>query len=310
LARWLVLGFTLVLLATTAVAFGRIESLKLETNPVSGPQISSVFSPRCNCPTRRAAISFRLVHTGALTLAITTPQNEVVRTLVDGKRFRAGRHHFTWNGRSDAGTIVPDGAYRIRVLLGGQHRKIVLPKDTVVDTAKPKLTLLSAKPTTISPDGDRRNDRIAFRYRLDEHAHVRVLVNGHVAVVGHGAPLGGTLYWGGTLRKHPLPAASYDLTLVAEDLAGNVAEPTQPVAVTIRFVEFRRNLVHAKAKTKFGVTIESDARTVHWQYLGQRGVTKPGLLVLKSGKPGRHVLKAIANGHVARAIVVVTPRTS
>lgn len=304
------LGFTLVLLAASAVAFGRIESLKLETNPVSGPTITSVFSPVCDCPTRRAQISFRLVHRGALTLAITTPQNEVVRTLVDGKRFRAGRHHFTWNGRSDSGALVPDGAYRIRVLLGGQHRKIVLPKNIVVDTVKPKLTLVSAKPTTISPDGDHRSDSISLSYRLDEHAHVRVLVNGHVAVIGHGAPLAGTLHWGGTLHRQVLPAGTYGVTLVAEDLAGNVAAPTKPVRVTIRFVEFRRNVVHAKAKTKFGVVVESDARVVHWQYLGQRGVTKPGLLVLESGKAGRHVLKAIAVGHVARAIVVVTPRRS
>jgi hypothetical protein len=300
------LGFTLFLLAATAVAFGRIESLKLETNPIRGPQIPSVFSP---VATKRAKISFRLVHTGALTLAITTPQNRVVRTLVGGRRFRAGLHHFTWNGRDGSGAIVADGAYRIRVLLGGQHRKIVLPKNIVVDTTKPKLTLLSARPTTISPDGDHRNDRIAFRYRLDEHAHVRVLVNGHVAVKGLRAPLSGTLYWGGTLHKHSLPAGTYSLTLVAEDLAGNVAAPTKPIAVTIRFVEFHKNVVHAKAKTKFGVLIESDARRVHWQYLGQRGVTKPGLLVLKAGKAGRHVLKAIANGHVAQATVVVTPRS-
>jgi hypothetical protein len=145
---------------------------------------------------------------------------------------------------------------------------------------------------------------------VNEHAHVRVLVNGHVAVIGHGAPLSGTLYWGGTLHKRTLPAGTYAVALVAQDLAGNVAAPTTPVRVTIRFVEFRTNVVHAKARTRFGVVIDSDARTVHWQYLGQRGVTKPGLLVLKAGRAGRHVLKAIANGHSARAIVVVTPRQS
>lgn len=304
------LGFTLVLLAATAVAFGRIESLKLETNPVGGPQIDAVFSPVCNCPQRVAHISFRLVHTGALTLAITTPQNQVVRTLVHGKRFRAGQHHFTWNGRTDDGKLVPDGAYRIRVLLGGQHRKIVLPKETVVDTKPPVVTLVSAKPTTISPDGDRRADRTALRYRVSEHTHVTVLVNGQVAVRGHGAPLAGTLNWGGTLHKHALPAGTYRVTLAGVDLAGNAAKARKAVAITIRFVEFRRNLVHAKAATRFGVTIESDARTVHWTYLGRRGVTKPGLLVLKSGKPGRHVLTASANGHSARAVVVVTPRKS
>ncbi len=302
------LGFTLVLLAATAVAFGRIESLKLEKNPVSGPQIDSPFSPVCKCPQRVANISFRLVQTGSLTLTVTTTSNKVVRTLVHGRRFHAGRHHFTWNGRDDNGTLVPDGAYRIRVLLGGQHRNIVLPTDTVVDTVAPRLSAVTVTPTTISPDGDHRADRLAVSYRVSEHAHVRVLVDGKVAVRGRFAPLAGTLYWGGTVNGHTLRAGNYRLSLLAQDLAGNLSAPTKPKVVQIRFVEFRRTLVHAKAGTRVGVFIESDARAVHWTFRGKHGVTKPGLLILKAGNAGRHAVIATANGHAARATVVVSPR--
>ncbi|HEX3806178.1 MAG TPA: FlgD immunoglobulin-like domain containing protein [Gaiellaceae bacterium] len=306
MARWSVLGVTLVLLAATVVAFGRIEALKLEKNPVGGPQISPTFSPVCKCSQRVAQIKFKLVKTGALTLTITTPDNQLVRTLVHGRRFRAGKVHFTWNGRDNAGKLVPDGTYRIGVLVSGEHRVIVLPDRTTVDTVPPVLSGVTATPATISPDGDHRDDRTALSYKVSEHAKVRVLVRGTVVVRGRGAPLHKTLYWSGTVKSRVLPAGTYRVTLRATDLAGNVSEKT--VKVQIRFVELRRHTIRAKAGTRFGVVVESDARAVHWKLAGKRGVAKPGLLVLKAGKAGRHVLTVTANGHSARAVVVVTPR--
>ena len=305
LARWPVLGFTLVLLAATAVAFGRIEALKLEKNPVSGPHISPTFSPVCKCSQRVAQIKFRLVKTGRLTLTITTPDNHLVRTLVHGRRFRAGHLHFTWNGRDNAGKLVPDGTYRIGVLLSGEHRVIVLPQRTTVDTVPPVLSAVRATPDTISPDGDHRADRTALSYKVSEHANMRVLVLGTVVLVGRGAPLHKTLYWPGTVKGRVLPAGAYRVTLHATDLAGNVTSKT--VMVTIRFVVLGRHAIRAKAGTRFGVMVESDARAVHWTYGAKHGAAKPGLLVLHAGKVGRHVLTVTANGHSARAVVVVTP---
>ena len=307
MARWLVLAFTLILLAATAVAFGRIESLKLEKDPVTGPVISPVFSPTCNCSQRVAQIRFRLVKTGGLTITVIRG-NDVVRTLVHNKRFRANRLHFTWNGRDDSGHVVSDGAYKFRVLLHGQHRNIVLPAGTVVDTKPPGLRLVAAAPTTISPDGDRRADRVALRYDATEHAKVRVLVNGTVAVKGRCCAPSGTLYWPGTLNGRVLPAGTYRVTLVAQDLAGNLSTPTKPVAVTIRFIELRKKVERAKQGTRFGVYIESDARTVRWKFLGRAGTTRPGLLVLRATKAGRHPVTVTANGHSARALIVVSPR--
>ena len=307
MARWLVLAFTLVLLAATAVAFGRIESLKLEKDPVTGPLISPVFSPTCNCSQRVARIKFRLVKTGGLTLTVISG-NHVVRTLVHGKRFRANWLHFTWNGRDDQGKVVPDGHYKFRVLLHGQHRNIVLPAGTIVDTVRPTVKLVSVTPATISPDGDHRNDRMAIRYEVDEHAKLRVLVNGRLAVKGRCCAPSGTLYWPGTVDGRVLPAGTYRVTLVAQDLAGNLSAPTKPVPVAIRFIAVRKKVQHAKQGTRFGVYVESDARSVRWKFLGRAGTTKPGLLVLKATKAGRHPVTLTANGHSARAVVVVTPR--
>jgi hypothetical protein len=299
--RFIVPGITLALLVATAVALGEIESLKLEKNPISGPTVDPVFSPVCDCSQKVAHISFRLVSAGTANVTVTAG-GEPVRTLVHGKHYRAGRVKLTWNGRTDAGTRAPDGVYKIRVHVGGHHRDIVLPRGTRIDSVAPKVTLASATPRTISPDGDRRNDAIALRYKLDEPAHLRLLVNGRQRVKTLRAPLSGTIRWG-----QPLDPKRYRLTLVAVDAAGNTTRVSAGT-VLIRYVALARTTIRAKAGTKFGVRVDTDATRVTWHYLGARRAVKPGLLVLKAGRAGRHVLIVSERGHLARATVVVSPR--
>jgi len=309
LARVLPMALVLALLAATAVAFGVIEGLKLEPNPISGPAIDDTFSPVCACPQRVAHLSFRLRKTGTLNITIVTPSNRHVRTLVDGRRFRHNRLHFTWNGRADDGTRVPDGPYRIRVHLGGQHRTIVLPRGTRIDTRPPGVRVLAVYPRVISPDGDHRRDTLAVRYRVSERAHAELLVDGKTRVRGRFAPLRGTLYWSGTAGGgRVLPAGVYRIAVVAEDLAGNESRPSRAVPLAIRFVALGRNAIRARAGTRFGVRVRSDARVVHWRYRGRTGTMRPGLLVVKAGRPGRAALVVEANRHRARASVVVTAR--
>ena len=52
----------------------------------------------------------------------------------------------------------------------------------------------------------------------------------------------------------------------------------------------------------------TDAPTFRWRFAGRTGVGKPGLLVLRAPKAGRYKLFVDANGHAARADVVVRPR--
>jgi hypothetical protein len=69
----------------------------------------------------------------------------------------------------------------------------------------------------------------------------------------------------------------------------------------------RPGLVRAKTGTRFGFRVITNAKryTVH---LGALHARRGGrLLILRAPKPGRYVLRVAANGHVAKAIVVVTP---
>lgn len=308
MSRFATTILVLVLLGGTAVALGVIEGFKLEKNPISGPFVDNSFSPVCRCPQRLAHISFRLRNTGRLTLEVIGPGDRVVRTLVAGRRFRHNKLHFVWNGRTDSGQLAPDGLYKLRLHFGGQHRTIVLPRGTTVDTKAPRVVLLAVEPRVFSPDGDHIRDVLSVRYRVSEQAHVRLLVDRRVEVRGRFAPLAGTLPWPGTHHGIPLPAGVYRVSLVAQDLAGNLSRPSRSVLVQIRYVAFAAKVVRARLGTRFGVRVLTDARTVRWQFLGLTGTSRSHRLVLRATKLGRHALVVEANGHAARLLVVVVKR--
>ncbi len=295
------------LLGGTAAAFAVTEGLKLERTPISGTRVDKVFSPVCGCPRRAAAIGFRLRKADALTVEIVEG-NEVVRTLVDSRRFGRGLVHFTWDGRDDAGRVVRDGAYRPRVHLDRRHRTIVLPNPIRVDTAPPHIRVVALRPAVFSPDGDGRADGIVVRYRVSEPAHALLLVDGRRRVRGRFQRLTGELRWYGKVGGKALPSGAHRITLAAEDLAGNSSRPTRAVAVRIRYVALARHAIRARAGTRFGVRVSTDAKSFRWRLGKRSGEARPGLLVVRASGPGRTALVVQANGHADRAVVIVDPR--
>jgi len=308
LSRYAVTALVLVLLGGTAVALGIIEGFKLEKNPISGPSVDNSFSPVCMCPQDVANIKFKLRKTGRLTLEVIGPNGQVVRTLARNRNLFHGEKSFVWNGRNDSGQRVPDGVYKLRLHFGGQHRTIVLPRGTRVDTRPPRVTLVSVAPRVFSPDGDDVRDSVSVHYRVSEQAHVRVLVDGKVAVRGAPIRLAATLYWPGTVRGVTLRAGIHFVSLVAQDLAGNLSRPSRSLRVQIRFVAFAVKTIRAKLGSSFSVRVLTDARTVRWHFLGHSGASRPRNVVLSATKLGKHALYVDANGHSARAVVVVVKR--
>ena len=104
-----------------------------------------------------------------------------MRRLVVRRHYPRGAVLFTWNGRGDTGAVVPEGRYRPRVRLHGQHRTIVLPNPIRVDTTPPEPSFAGLGPRVFSPDGDRRRDRVVISYRVSAPARVRLLVDGRSA---------------------------------------------------------------------------------------------------------------------------------
>ena len=102
------------LLAATAAAFALTQGLKLQKSPIFGTRVQPVFSPVCECDRETARIAFKLRKSSRLDVSIVDG-GEVVRTIVRGRRYPEGPVELEWDGRDDAGRVMPEGEYLPRV---------------------------------------------------------------------------------------------------------------------------------------------------------------------------------------------------
>jgi hypothetical protein len=74
-------------------------------------------------------IRFCVLEAGVVQLSIYNLQGQLVRTLVSG-HVNAGRHTLTWNGRDNAGKLVPSGVYLYKLQVNGfeETRKMTFMK--------------------------------------------------------------------------------------------------------------------------------------------------------------------------------------
>jgi hypothetical protein len=95
--------------------------------------------------------------------------------------------------------------------------------------------------------------------------------------------------------------------LRALDSAGNLSSPTRAVVVRIRYIELQRQVFHVKTGARFGVKVVTDAKRYSWHFGKLGNVARRAVLHLRAGAPGTYRLVVAANGHVSRALVVVSP---
>ncbi len=299
------LVLVLVLLAGSAAAFAVAEHLKVEKSPVAAPDIDKAFSPICNCPQRHAKIAFRLRRSDRLTLSLLDGDGHEIRRLVDHVPMRRGRHAFFWNGRDDEGRLVPEGKYRPKVELGNADRTIVLPNPIRVDVTRPVVKVVSIRPRVISPDGDGRSDVTRVRYRSNERARVTLLVDGARRVTSRSEKPAGQLEW---LALGVAPG-SYDLSLEAQDLAGNVSARARGGPVHVRYLELKA-VSPTAPRSRVRIHADTDAKTIHWLLRKGSSVVASGtggrvIRFRAPGKPGRYLLVDAAGSHRARTTLVV-----
>jgi hypothetical protein len=307
----------LALLVATTAAFAVTEALKLEPSALSRPRFDRIFSPTCACPQSTARLALRLRESDTIDAVIVDAQGDLVRTLASDRRETAGRVVFRWDGEDDAGSLVPDGPYRLRVHLADERRTIVIPNVVRIDTDPPRVELVEVSPRILSPDGDDRGDRARIQLRLSERARPLVLVDGAPAARGRERSAGrAALAWPGTVRGRPLTAGSYVLTLQARDRAGNLSVPSDGAIVRIRYIELAKATLRARRGRVLRFRVLTDAQTFRWALL-RRGDARRALLSgtasterVTLGLPrriraGRYVLRVTARGHADQARVLV-----
>lgn len=302
----LVLG----LLGGTAAAFAVTEHLKLVRSPVYRTQVDNkVFSPVCRCKTEKARVRFALRRADRLTLSIEDDDHKVVRTIVADHRVRRGGFGRWWDGRDDAGAVVPDGVYQPRVHLANQHRTIVLPNPITVDTKPPSVRVLSWIPRrhVLTPDRNFLHERLEVRYRVSEPAHVILYVGGERRYRSRSQQTTGIARWFGYVNGRGVRAGRYRVAIAARDIAGNLSRRVLVGTLFVRYVRLPHAVYRVAAGTKFGTHVLTDSRGVRWR-LGKRHGTGRSRLVLRAPKqPGRYRLTVGVGDHQATATVVVGP---
>jgi hypothetical protein len=302
-ARILPTVVVLALLGCTAGAFAVTEGLKLERSPIARTNVDKVVAPD-SASHATASIQFVLRKRDRVSVDIVDGNSNVVRTIAHSRPERPGLLQFSWNGRDERGEVVPDGFYRPRVHLAGEHRTILLPNPIRMDAASPLIRLVSVRPRVLAPFG--KNSVVRIDYLTSEKARALLYVDGQPKTRVHDFVRAGKFHWGARAARYLAPGV-HRIRLRSIDLATNVGPPSRALTIVVRYVELRPQLVRVKAGKRFVLHVLNAQRyAVH---LGSLHTLRSGpRLVLRAPtKPGRYTLRVATDGHVARAVVMVSP---
>lgn len=305
------------LVVATFGAFFAAQRLKNEPTVVQQFKRSEpVISPNGDGRFETVAFNFKLKKADDARLDVIGPSGDPVRRL-DGLRLPAYTpRRFVWNGRDDAGKVVPDGTYRLRITLQDEGRAILGNQSVVVDTKPPTVVVTSIGPATtrtpeILPDPRGRPATVAFPpegqrrkvtiWRTDGDVPVRVTSSGATPLAA-GAR---SWSWDGTVDERRVRPGTYLAVLEARDAAGNIGfsvpmrngkprldygrKLPRRAGITVRYLGVQPPSSPILAGEKADVFI--DARGGRWRYTLRR-VGNPGIRRRGAGTGFRLPLRA------------------
>jgi FlgD Ig-like domain len=297
------------LLVATAAAFAITEHLKLIKSPVYGTLVSKVLSPVCHCADRKATIRIRLRHRDDVTVTIVNSAHETVATIASGRPVEPHQPVlFAWDGRTDTGTLAPDGVYHPWVHLAHARRTFRFTNRIVLDTQAPRIISASDRRGILYP-GSRQ--KLAIHYVFSEPAHAVVYLGRHRILLGRQTRPHGKVEWDGELDGKALHAGTYVLSVGAVDRAGNETPPAKRRSVTavVRYIEIAPRSVEVRARARFAVRVDTQAPRYAWRFAGRHGTGHGKMLRLRApAKRGAYRLLVTEHGHAARAVVRVRAR--
>jgi hypothetical protein len=232
------------LVAATVAAFFIAQHLKSTTPIIAGdphpsPSAIAPGSTACGGKYKRMLISFYLLHRADdVDVFVVDSSGAIVRTLATGRHMRRGVRNpdgdFGWNGREDNGTLAPDGAYHVKVVLIHQNRTYTIPSPVRVITQapRPRVTGVSVAgkvpailPASATAPSDPHGAGARITYSGNEHRNVDVLVYRTDVTTPHlvkrFVASSSPAYWDGKIAGSPAPAGTYLVGLEVTDAACN-----------------------------------------------------------------------------------------
>jgi hypothetical protein len=313
----------LAVLGGTVAAFAITESRKLEQAPaVPRAWAQRIVAPTCACALGVIELPVAFRARDRVTVRLVDASGDTVRTLVRRQAVRPGVVTFAWDGRSDGGEPLPDGAYRLELALVRADRTLRFPARLRVDTTPPPAPelLRPRGPVELTPDGDGAAERVWVRYRSSARARAELVVGGEVVRLGQPKPPGRhAIDWSGQIGALVAPPGDYTLALRLVEPAGNRSAEVRVPTVTIRGLGLRdRELEVARGgelafalatgRTPYGWTLVRvrDGRTVLSAAVEHRRSVTVGLP--ERIAPGRYELRLTRARDEVTATVVVTRR--
>jgi len=317
-----------VLVAATLAAFFVTQRLKQSSRLVQTLAVTHYYSPHLKF--KRASIRIRLTRRADdATVSILGPDGDPVRRLVDNRHYaRRVAIQLFWNGRDDAGRIVPDGVYKIRVSLRHQGRSVTLLDEIHVDGTPPRPIVRVQKPGGGSgplifplPRGG------PVRFTLSDPGAVGTPVfrvyrtdlpkaRGVARLAARPGAKGGT--WDGSVARDaggPAPPPGvYVIVARVSDRAGNPGssfpfarphkgDPAGGAGVTVRYVAAQAPLGATRAGRPIPVFV--DARRARYRWFLRR--VGAGPIVAQGGGQGP-LLRPKVPGSTPAGVYVLTLR--
>ena len=158
-----------------------VDKISFATNVKVSP---TTFSPN-NITSNTATITFNLSDNAYLTLEVYDSSQALVRTLATAQLTNAGPVSYIWDGKNDAGTILPAGHYRFKISTRSEHGNSGDPAyaDVIISSvANAKVSSDNFNPHaggSVTFDYDISQDAVLNVKVLDQasNAVVRTLVN-------------------------------------------------------------------------------------------------------------------------------------
>ncbi len=123
---------------------------------VRGFQATLLFSPNGDGQRDTARISFRMNESGTASVSITDPADRggaVRKVLAEGPR-AAGVVGLDWDGRDQAGKIVPDGRYVVTLRARSGRKQYNSSRAVELDATGPALGPVTATSAVLAPRGE------------------------------------------------------------------------------------------------------------------------------------------------------------